>query len=29
MRWEQSFLARGEGTPSMMLSEFFELYGWT
>ena len=25
-RWEQSFLARCEGTPSMTLSEFFELY---
>ncbi|MEE1273239.1 MAG: Arm DNA-binding domain-containing protein, partial [Olegusella sp.] len=25
-RWEQAFLARCEGTPSMTLSEFFELY---
>ena len=25
-RWEQTFLARCEGTPSMTLSEFFKLY---
>ena len=25
-RWEQAFLARCEGTPSMSLSEFFKLY---